>query len=113
MMDWKNHLATANRNLDSFRAVHPAAAKGYTALHHGTMSPGAVPQRVKEMLAIAIGITSHCADCIGFHVKAGLRHGLTREELADVVGVAIVMGGGPAYMYGAAALEAFDQLSVP
>ena len=110
-MDWNDHLAAANRNIDSFRALNPAAARGYTALHQGTMAAGEVPEKVKEMLAIAIGISSQCTDCIGFHIKAGLRHGLTRAELAEVVGVAMVMGGGPAYMFGAMALEAYDQLA--
>ncbi len=36
---------------------------------------------------------------------------MTREELAEVIGVAMMMGGGPAYMYGAKALEAYDQFT--
>lgn len=110
-MDWKAHLATANHNLDAFRQLHPEAAKGYTALHQGTMKAGALGQKQKEMIAIAIGITSHCSDCIGFHMRSALRAGMTREELADVIGVSMAMGGGPAYMFGAMALEAFDQLA--
>ncbi len=110
-MNWSDELATANRNLDSFRAAHPDAGKGFSALHHGTMKPGALTTKEKEFLAIAIGIHAQCVDCIGFHVRTGIKAGMTREELAEVIGVAMMMGGGPAYMYGAKALEAYDQFT--
>lgn len=112
-MDWSEELATANRNLDTLRAAHPEAAKGFSALHHATMKPGAIGLKEKEFLAIAIGIHAQCVDCIGFHVRAGHRAGMTREELAEVIGVVMMMGGGPSFMYGAKALEAFDQFSAP
>jgi len=111
-LDWNAQLTATNHNLDAFRQLHPEASKGYTLLHHATMKPGALGQKEKEMIAIAIGITSHCSDCIGFHMRSALRAGMTRVELAEVIGVSMAMGGGPAYMYGAMAIEAFDQLSV-
>ena len=49
--------------------------------------------------------------CIGFHTSAAIHHGATRDEVLETVGVAIYMGGGPSYVYGAQALEAFDQLT--
>lgn len=110
-MDWSEELATANRNLDNLRAAHPDAGKGFSALHHATMKAGTIGVKEKEFLAIAIGIHAQCNDCIGFHVRAGIRAGMTREELAEVIGVAMMMGGGPSFMYGAKALEAYDQFT--
>ncbi|SFL02764.1 alkylhydroperoxidase AhpD family core domain-containing protein [Loktanella salsilacus] len=63
-------------------------------------------------MCIAIGIAKQCDDCIGFHVKAAIAAGVTREEIAETISVAMYMGGGPSFMYGARALEAFDQMSV-
>lgn len=110
-MDWKTSLAETSAHLDNYRAQHPEAGKGFTALHHGTMKAGALPAKEKELIALAIGISSRCADCIGFHVRAAIRRGATREEVAEAAGVAVMMGGGPAYMYVAKAIEAYDQLS--
>ncbi|MBI1416694.1 MAG: carboxymuconolactone decarboxylase family protein [Limimaricola sp.] len=110
-MDWKTTLAETSAHLDSFRVLHPDAGKGFTALHHGTMKAGALTAKEKEFIALAIGVSSRCADCIGFHVRAAIRLGATREEVVEAVGVAVMMGGGPAYMYVAKAMEAFDQLS--
>jgi AhpD family alkylhydroperoxidase len=110
-MDWTTELGTANRNLDALRVAHPDAGKGFSALHHGTMKPGALTAKEKEFLAIAIGIHAQCNDCIGFHVRAGIKTGMTRDELAEVIGVTMMMGGGPSFMYGAKALEAYDQFT--
>lgn len=110
-MDWTTELASANRNLDTLRAAHSDAGKGFSGLHHATMKSGALTAKEKEFIAIAIGIHAQCNDCIGFHVRTGIKVGMTREELAEVIGVTMMMGGGPAFMYGAKALEAYDQFT--
>ena len=109
-MDWKSHLDAESATIDSFRKTHETAAAGFTALHRGTMAAGALSEHQKELIALAIGISKQCVDCIGFHVQAAAKAGATRSEIAETVGVAMLMGGGPAYMYGVKALEAFDQL---
>ena len=58
---------------------------------------------------MGIGITSRCDGCIAFHTHEARAHGATREEINETIGVAISMGGGPALMYAAHALEALDQ----
>lgn len=110
-MDWKAYLSDETAMLGKLRKAQPDAAKGFGALHDAAIFDGAVDVKHKELICIAIGITSHCLDCIGYHIKSAIRAGATREEVAETVSVAMTMGGGPAYMYGAKALEAFDQLS--
>jgi AhpD family alkylhydroperoxidase len=72
---------------------------------------GALDAKTKELMALAVGIAVHCEGCINFHTRAAIKKGATREEVAETAAVAIEMGGGPAAVYGAQALEAFDQLS--
>ena len=111
-MDWKQHLEHTSANLAEFRRTHEAAGHGFTAMHRGAMGDGgALTLREKEMIALAIGIATRCVDCIGFHVQGAIKAGASREDVAETIGVAMMMGGGPAYMYGVKALEAFDQLS--
>ena len=74
------------------------------------MAPGALDTKAKELQALAIGISQRCVDCIGFHVQGAAKHGATRDEIAETISVAVMMGGGPAYMYGVKALQAYDQL---
>jgi AhpD family alkylhydroperoxidase len=79
----------------------PAAAAGFAQLAQAASAPGAVDTKTKELIALAIGIATHCDGCIGFHVKAA----------AETVAMCVYMGGGPSLMYGAKALAAFDELS--
>ena len=73
------------------------------------MAEGAISAKHKELIALAIGISQRCSGCIGFHVKALRRLGATRAEFEEALGVAVYMGGGPALMYAAEALQAWDQ----
>jgi AhpD family alkylhydroperoxidase len=110
-MDWKTELAEANANLATYREASPTGAAGFTAMHKAAMEGGVIGVKEKEFMSLSIGIAKQCIDCIGFHVKAAIAAGATREEIAEVVSVAIYMGGGPSYMYGVKALECYDQLS--
>lgn len=74
------------------------------------MGAGFLDTKTKELLALAIGILQRCLDCIGFHVRGAAKHGAKRSEIAETVSVAVMMGGGPAYMYGVKALKASDPL---
>ena len=108
-MDFKNELAVTMDNLDNYQAEQPHGAAGFAKMHKAAMGEGALGVKEKELIALGIGIARQCADCIGFHVRAAMKAGATKEEIAETVSVSIMMGGGPAYMYGARALEAFDQ----
>ena len=61
-------------------------------------------------LAVAIAVAKGCEDCILYHVDAALKHGAKEAELIEALEVAIEMGGGPAVMYGAKALEIMRSL---
>ncbi|MCF2903551.1 carboxymuconolactone decarboxylase family protein [Octadecabacter sp. CECT 8868] len=110
-MDWKKTLSHTGSILGPMRAEQEGTAKGFHALHNAALAEGTVSTKHKELIALAIGISKQCNDCIGFHVKAAIRAGATRDEIAETVNVVVMMNGGPGYMYGAKAMEAFDQLS--
>ncbi|HCP80603.1 MAG TPA: carboxymuconolactone decarboxylase [Octadecabacter sp.] len=110
-MDWKETLGHTGSILGPMRAEQADTAKGFLALHNAALAEGAVSTKNKELIALAIGISKQCNDCIGFHVKAAIRAGATRDEIAETVNVVVMMNGGPGYMYGAKAMEAYDQLS--
>jgi AhpD family alkylhydroperoxidase len=74
------------------------------------MAEGALSTKHKELMALAIGVTQRCSGCIGFHVKALVKLGATRAELDEMLAVCVYMGGGPALMYAAEAVKAWDDL---
>ena len=105
--DIYEHLCTLMGRLGNEAA--PVMA-GFTSLHDSSVSEGALSAKMKELIALAIGITVRCDGCIAYHVHDALAAGATREELLETIGVAVMMGGGPSVVYGCEALEAIDQL---
>jgi AhpD family alkylhydroperoxidase len=87
----------------------PRTMTAFGELHGATASDGALSAKMKELIALAIGITVRCDGCIAFHVHEALDAGATRQEILETVGVAILMGGGPSVVYGTEAVEALDQ----
>ncbi len=77
------------------------------------MAEGAVSAKHKELIALAIGVTQRCSGCIGFHIKALQKLGATRQELDEMLAVAVYMGGGPALMYAAEAIHAWEEMAAP
>lgn len=87
----------------------PGPVSGFARLHASAVTPGALERHVKELMALAIAICAHCGGCIGYHVHDALDAGATREQVIEAIGVAVMMGGGPALVYGAEARDALDQ----
>ena len=89
----------------------PAAMQGFFALHAGALADGALDRRTKELACLAIGIAVHCDGCIAFHVQDALDAGATRAQVLEIIGVAVLMGGGPSAVYGADARRALDEFA--
>lgn len=71
----------------------------------------ALSVKTKELIAFAIAIAVRCDGCIAHHSQAVLKAGATRKEVAEMIGVAILMGGGPSSVYGVEALRAYDDFA--
>jgi len=87
----------------------PGPMSGFARLHKKAMEDGALSSKAKELMAVAISIVEHCERCVAYHVHAAVAAGATRPELLETIGVAILMGGGPASVYAAHTLDAMDQ----
>lgn len=109
--DYREVIAGIGAYTAEMRRAVPAVMQGFGALAKAATAAGAVDGKTKEMIALAIGVTQRCDGCIGYHSKALVEMGATREEVAEVLGLCVYMGGGPALMYAADALRAFDQFS--
>ena len=97
--------------LKTLRGDMPDIMKGFSALAQAATRDGALDQKTKELIALALGVAAHCDACIGFHVEALVKLGVTRGEFEEALGMAVYMGGGPSLMYAADALGAFEETS--
>lgn len=97
--------------LGKLRSDMPDTLRGFSALAKGATQDGALDKKTKELIAIALSVAARCDPCIGFHVQTYVQLGGTRAELADALGMAVYMGGGPSLMYAAKTSAAFDEFS--
>jgi AhpD family alkylhydroperoxidase len=95
----------------SLRRAIPDAWDGFASLHRGAFADGAVPVRIKEAAALAMAVLQGCDGCIASHARAAARAGACREEVAELLGVALLMGGGPASIHAPRAWDAFLEFS--
>lgn len=99
-----NELVPIARDL---RHAIPDVMKEFSDLHGAAMKSGALDTKTKELIALAIGITSQCDGCIAAHARGAAKHGATEAEVAEAIGVTVLMAGGPATVYGPRAFAAF------
>ena len=88
----------------------PDLMKSFYALSKASSTAGALDTKTKELIALAIAVAIHCDDCIAFHTSSALKAGATKEEILEMLGVAVFMGGGPALMFATHVIEAVEEL---
>jgi AhpD family alkylhydroperoxidase len=102
-------LRHVKQNSQALASAQPAVMAAFEKFHQAAAATGALDRKTKELMALAISVTHGCDDCIAHHVHDALEAGATREEFADALGVAVLMGGGPGMIYASHAIEAIDQ----
>jgi len=111
--DWSQVSADLAEPLRQLRQGIPDVMKAFGAMDKALMQDTALSPKTKELIALALGVAARCDGCLAAHGRAAAKYGATREEVMETIGMAIYMGGGPSVIYGAQALQAFDQFSTP
>lgn len=109
MTNWPQTNKELTAQLRNLRGGAPDVMKAFANIAQAALAPKALDGKTKELIALGIAVAVRCDDCIGFHVKAALDQGASREEVTEALGMAIYMGAGPAVMYASHALDAFEQ----
>ncbi len=95
----------------ALRRAIPEVYDGYRQLHAAAYAAGALDEKTKELMALAIAVSKECDGCIASHARGAVRTGATEAEVAEALGVAIAMNGGPATVYGPRAFAAFREFA--
>lgn len=93
---------------DLRRAI-PDVYRAFGDLHGAAFAAGALDTKTKELIALAISVAERCDGCIASHARGAVAAGASDQEAAEAIGVAILMGGGPATVYGPRALAAVKE----
>ena len=105
-----NELRVPTREL---RQATPEVWAGFGHLHEAAVADGALPARIKELMALSIAVVKQCDGCIAYHAKAAALRGATPEEVGEALGVALLMDGGTASVYGPRAWDAYNEFAAP
>src|SRR6266850_581314 len=76
------------------------ATTAFWAYDKAALADGAIPKKYKELLAIAVALTTQCPYCIEVHREQAIKAGATEQELAEVVHVAATLRAGAAVTHG-------------
>jgi len=108
---YKEITGRISRNMSALVKEQSEVMQGFRQMAGSVVKDGALSAKQKEFIALAIGVAQRCDGCIGFHVKKLIELGATKEEIMEVLGVNVYMGGGPALMYAAEALHAYEDFT--
>jgi AhpD family alkylhydroperoxidase len=94
------------------RRLVPEVYDGFLKMSRSALVEGALSTKHKELIALALGVSEHCEGCIVYHARGAARAGATEQEVAEALGVAVLLGGGPAASdYAPRALQAFTEFA--
>lgn len=110
-MSWTTKIADTRTQLRGLNKAIPDTARAFGGLSKAVKENGVLDYKTKEFLALGMAVATRCEPCITLRCEALVKAGATKEEVGDVLAMAIQMGGGPAMMYAAKAMECFEELS--
>lgn len=104
--DWDAYNAAARERGRELSGLHPELVKGFTALGRGAATTRHLDGKTRELIALAVAVTTRCDGCIDAHVRKARSAGATKEEMAEALGVAIALNAGAAFAYALHVLDA-------
>lgn len=108
MLDWNAYRGELSSRIGELAKLSPDIVRGYSTLSKAGERTGHLDAKTRELIALAVAVTTRCDGCITVHVHDALAQGATREEIAEALGVAIALNAGAALVYSARVMDAVD-----
>jgi AhpD family alkylhydroperoxidase len=110
MQDWNEYRDVLFGRVGEFAKLSPDTMRALSALDAAPAKTGHLSPKFHELIALAVSVTTRCDGCIATHAKRAVKHGATREEVAEALATAISLNAGAALTYTARAFDAIDAL---
>jgi len=111
MLDWNAYRDKLGAGVREFGRFSPDTLAGYLTLSGAGAKTAQLDAKTRELIALAVAVALRCDGCITVHVAAARKHGATREEIAEALGVAISINAGAALVYSARTIDALAALT--
>lgn len=107
MLDWNEYQQQLMSTIGQISAVSPDIVRGYSTLSAAGQKTGKLDAKTRELIALAVAVTTRCDGCITVHTDAAVKAGATKEEITEALGVAIALNAGAALVFSARVMDAF------
>ncbi|SAI33199.1 carboxymuconolactone decarboxylase [Bordetella ansorpii] len=107
--NWVDTLTNLRKSAGAFAEHNPPVVQAYRGLNEALGQGKALDAKTRELIALAVAVTTRCDGCISSHSAAARKAGATEAEVAEALGTAIALNAGAAYVYSVRAMEAFGQ----
>ena len=108
MLDWNAYQQQLVAKIAQIGKISPDTVRGYRELSDAGAKTGKLDAKIRELIALAVAVTRQCDGCITVHTDAAVKHGATREEIVEALGVAIAVNAGAALVYSARVMDAYS-----
>ena len=108
MLDWTTYRKQLMGRIGEFGKLTPDTLAGYQTLSGAGKKTSHLDGKTRELIALAVAVTTRCDGCITVHADAAVKLGASREEVAEALGVAVALNAGAAMVYSARVMDALD-----
>jgi AhpD family alkylhydroperoxidase len=108
MLDWLQYRKELGTRIGELGKLTPDTLAGYQTLSKAGSKTGHLDAKTRELIALAVSVTTRCDGCITVHTGEAMKHGATREEVAEALGVAVALNAGAAMVYSARVMDAMN-----
>ncbi|HHF4118762.1 carboxymuconolactone decarboxylase family protein [Haemophilus influenzae] len=106
--DWKEHTSHVKKSFGELGKQHPKMLQAYQALGAAAAEGNVLDAKTRELIALAVAVTTRCESCISVHAEEAVKAGACEAEVAAALATAIALNAGAAYTYSLRALEAYS-----
>ncbi len=111
MIDWNQYHKEAGARVGELMKLSPDTVRGYQTLTSANSKTSLLGEKIRQLISLAVAVTTRCDGCIVFHTDAALKAGATKEEIAEALGVAVSMNAGAALIFSSRVLDAVEAKS--
>jgi AhpD family alkylhydroperoxidase len=106
MIDWNEYQKQIGGTLGELMKLSPDTVRGYQTLGKANSTTSKLGEKTRQLISLAVAVTTRCDGCIVVHTDAALKAGATKEEISEALGVAVAMNAGAALIYSTRVLDA-------
>ena len=110
MVEWKETIQDINTRLKDLSTRTPDTIRGFGFIAGAGGNTNHLNAKTRELIALAVAVTTRCDGCIAFHAAEAVKLGVSDDEIAEALGVAINLNAGAAITYSTHVLDAIETL---